>query len=512
MCSLFFATCHGRRCSLKWFETSRQRRVSTITLRTTRRTREKDVKMENQFSSELYYIYHWLATQVALRRISRTCFVRHRVTMCIGRTHYYIFWNRRKLHTLTRIWVCSQQSAQPGNDADVRRQRHDSHRSSDQFEHSFFPFSSSPSSSSLLSTSHSDSFFVRLLFCVWLVFVHVLDCMHFECASNYVDALCYSWLMLLMVAARVYQQFNVRRQHEIIRCSIRFWFAIQFFRFFPSSSSHLILLVESRLFVPLTAIRFQRCCAQSLSVWISLKQSAQFVSSITISCCCRRHCFPVSFLPKRCSARCFFISVGMSLGSTLHLHPILSSLFQHVFLRVAQLQVYFLASFGFLVFSIIYDVIVVVTFCACKLVFLLFSQCSLLLAVARCTCGWFCKIDFSFFFRSFACNRDELICHVLIINCDHMCDSMLNWFFIHFVLFAAKNKSFSVAQFIWITDQITQLIHPFQTIKIRIFDFCFHRSCSPKHRKEVVVTPSVVKKLRKLLKRELDTWHSRCQT
>lgn len=161
-----------------------------------------------------------------------------------------------------------------------------------------------------------------------------------------------------------------------------------------SSSSHLIILVESSVcsfncYPFSTLLRAIVVRVAFVGTKCSIPHGP-FVSSTSVSCCCRRHCFPVFFVvlsPKRCSARCFFISVGVSLGSTLHLHSMVSSFFSMSFLRVAQLEVYFLASLRFLVFSIIYDVIVARRVLCLQIseILLFFFVLSELLAVAQCT-------------------------------------------------------------------------------------------------------------------------------
>lgn len=81
--------------------------------------------------------------------------------------------------------------------------------------------------------------------CVWsfwtihLLFVRLLFCAHVLPCRVFAETLCGLWccppplfllLLLLVVANILFQQFNVRRQHEIIRF-IRFWLSIQFLHF-----------------------------------------------------------------------------------------------------------------------------------------------------------------------------------------------------------------------------------------------------------------------------------------
>lgn len=184
-------------------------------------------------------------------------------------------------------------------------------------------------------------------------------------------------------AARMfYQQFNVRRQHKIIRC-IRFWLSIPFLQF---SYTRLDLqCARGTVSFFLSFAHFQRHRAQSLFL----------------------------LFPNECSL-CLSLLPSLTRFHFALECEIISSYFCMFF--DSPFLTYVFSLLVTLVLSIIYHVIFAVMSCACKLVLSFFSadRCHLFMFCFRSFFPVLCSVRT--FVRSVACHRIVLIPHVAIIK------------------------------------------------------------------------------------------------
>lgn len=138
------------------------------------RTRRRRTKQRKRFS--------WIILLVRISLNASTQFCIGVCTLCDVRHRDNVQWMSALIWIEGKCTYCVQRlqthrktaSGKWQHDADVDTNHHIARRSSDRFEHIYMK-----KKSSLVPFT-----VVRLLFRVWLLSVHVLDCMHVECAPN----------------------------------------------------------------------------------------------------------------------------------------------------------------------------------------------------------------------------------------------------------------------------------------------------------------------------------------